>query len=46
MVTRQSRAYAGITALVLDDVETLGPKLSESVQHAFQYLGGVALPAV
>jgi len=33
-------------ALVLDDVETLLPELREVVQHAFQHLGRVALPAL
>ena len=35
-----------MTELVLDDVETLLPEICEVVQHAFQHVGGVALPAL
>ena len=35
-----------MTVLVLDDVETLLAERCEVVQHAFQYLGGVALSAL
>ena len=49
---RHDRSRGGVThssrhdRLVLDDVETLLAELCEVVQHAFQYLGGVALPAL
>ena len=36
----------GISALVLDDVEPLRPELREVVQHAFEHVGVVALPAL
>jgi hypothetical protein len=36
----------GMTALVLDGVQTLLPELGQVVEHAFQHLGGMALSAL
>lgn len=43
---QKTHSWRLIRALVLDDVEPLLTELREVVQHAFQYFGVVALPAL